>query len=97
MTGDHAKTYMLAYHAVQEHAPAASGVYTIYTARRWVHVGASDDIRQSLFAHLNDPYACMAGLGPLSFSFETMPAAARAPRQEALVAALSPACHPGKA
>lgn len=94
MVYDGGDTYMLGYQAVHEKAPAASGVYTIYTSQRWVHVGESDDIRQSLFRHLNEPNARMTRLGPLSFSFETMPPAERVSRQQALVAALMPACNP---
>jgi CspA family cold shock protein len=45
------------YPAVQDKVPNASGLYTNYTARRWVYVGQSDDIRQSLFQHLNQPNA----------------------------------------
>ncbi|HWW86234.1 MAG TPA: hypothetical protein VNZ26_21715 [Vicinamibacterales bacterium] len=93
MAHDGGETYPLAYQAVQEMAPNASGVYTIYTSQRWVHVGESDDIRQSLFRHLNDPPACMARYGPLSFSFETVPMAERVSHQQALVAALKPACN----
>ncbi len=94
MVYDGGETYTLGYQAVQEKAPPASGVYTIYTQRQWVHVGESDDIRQSLFRHLNDPEACMTRLGPLSFSFETMPAVERRSRRQALVALLVPACNP---
>ena len=36
------------FEGVREKAPSASGVYMIYTAERWVYVGGSDDIRQSL-------------------------------------------------
>lgn len=67
-----------------------SGVYTIFTSQRWVHVGESDNVKESLFRHLNEPSASIARLGPLSFSFEVMPAAERVGRQQALVAALAP-------
>jgi len=81
------EAYMLAYQAVREKAPNASGVYSLYTAQRWVYVGESDDIQQSLFQHLNEPSACMTRCGPLSFSFETAPAAERVARQHALIVA----------
>jgi hypothetical protein len=87
-------TYALTYRGVHEKAPNASGLYTIYTSRRWVYVGESDDIRRSLFRHLNEPDACMDRSGPLSFSFTLAPAAERVSRQQALVAALKPACNP---
>jgi hypothetical protein len=96
MAYDGGETYVFAYQAVQEKAPNASGVYTIYTSQRWVHVGESDDIRQSLLRHLNEPPACMARYGPLSFSFETVPAVERLLRQQALVTELMPACNAAK-
>ncbi len=86
------KTYALGFQAVREKAPRASGVYTIYSAQRWLHVGASDDIQQSLFEVLNEPSACMERRGPLSFSFEVVPAAHRTARQQALLAWLMPIC-----
>jgi len=90
------ETFAFTYQGVQEKAPKASGIYTIYTAKRWVYVGESEDIQQSLFQHLNEPSACIGEFVPLSFSFETAPAAERVSRQQALVAELEPACNPGK-
>ena len=54
---------------VLEKAPKASGVYSIFTAKRWVYVGESDDIQRSLFNRLNRPTACLQRYSPLSFSF----------------------------
>ena len=93
MAYENSETYAFAYQAVQAKAPNASGVYTIYSSQQWVYVGESDDIRQSLFRHLNEPDACIARRGPLSFSFEMVPAAERVSRQQALVTALAPACN----
>jgi len=86
-------TYVFGFRAVHDMAPGASGVYTIYTSQQWLYVGESDDIRQSLFEHLNAPGACMNRRGPLSYSFELVPAAERAARRQALIAALVPACN----
>jgi hypothetical protein len=93
VTYDRDASYILGYRAVQDKVPNASGVYTIYTPRRSVYVGHSDDIRQSLFQHLNEPKTCMAGWGPLSFAFETATPAARQSRHRVLVTALRPACN----
>jgi hypothetical protein len=90
------ETYTLAYRAVVERAPRASGVYTLYTPQRWIYVGEGDDIQQSLFRHLNEPDACMTRSGPLSFSFETTPPAERLARQQVLVDTLTPSCNPVK-
>ncbi len=86
-------TFAFGYRAVQDKAPNMSGVYTIFTSRRWLYVGESEDVKESLFRHLNEPSACIARLGPLSFAFEVVPAAERVGRQRALVAALAPACQ----
>lgn len=94
MAYEDGETYVLAYQAVREKAPNASGVYSLYTSQRWVYVGESDDIQQSLFRHLNEPSACMARCGPLSFSFKTAPTAERVARQHALIVELVPTCNP---
>jgi hypothetical protein len=86
------ETYPFTFEAVREKAPNASGVYSISTAGRWVYVGESDDIRQSLFRHLNEPSESMNRFGPLLFSFELAPAAERVARQQALISELEPAC-----
>ena len=86
------ETYMYTFEAVREKAPSASGVYTIFTPRRWVFVGESEDIRLSLFRHLNDEHARMTRFGPLSFSFELVSPAERVARPKALSAELEPEC-----
>lgn len=68
------ETYALGFRAVQDKAPCAPGLYAIFTSRRWLYVGESDDIRQSLFQYLNNPDVCWsAEHRPLSFAFETAP------------------------
>jgi hypothetical protein len=86
-------SYPFGYRAVQDKAPNTSGVYTIYTSQRWLYVGESGDVQESLFKHLNQPSACLARRGPLSFSFEVVPPAERVVRQQALVTALEPTCQ----
>lgn len=92
MANQDRETYPFTFEAVREKAPSASGVYRIQTAQRWVYIGESDDIRQRLFQHLNEPGSFMHRFGPLSFSFELAPAADRKHLREALTAALQPAC-----
>ena len=87
-------TFVLGYAGVGQ-APSASGVYTIFSSRRWVYVGESDDIRQSLYRHLNEPTPCMTKLGPLSFSFELEGRARRTALWQSLVTRLKTECnHP---
>jgi hypothetical protein len=73
------ETYAWGFRAVQDKAPSAAGLYAIFTSRRWLYVGESDDIRQSLFQCLNDPAAgWRAEHRPLSFAFEIAPTVAAA-------------------
>ncbi len=85
-------TFVLGYAGVGQ-APSASGVYTIFSSRRWVYVGESGDIRQSLYRHLNEPTPCMTKLGPLSFSFELEGRARRTALWQSLVTRLKTECH----
>ena len=84
-------TYVLGFRAVQDRAPDASGIYAIFTPRRWLHIGETDDIRRSLLDHLNDPdVEGLAESDPLSFSFEVVPPDGRVARRRALIAQLAP-------
>jgi hypothetical protein len=85
---------MFGYRAVAEKVPnAASGVYAILAPRRVVYVGESNDIRRSLFRHLNNEDTGMTRFGALSFSFELVPSADRLARKQLLVATLKPSCN----
>lgn len=90
MAGD--EGYAFTYAGVHE-APNDSGVYTVYSPQRWVYVGESDDIRQSLYRLLNESSAWMDRFGPLSFSFERLRPAERAACQVGLVEHLNPVQH----
>jgi hypothetical protein len=85
-------TFVLGYAGVGQ-APSASGVYTIFSSRRWVYVGESDDIRQSLYRHLNESTPCMTKLGPLSFSCELEGRARRTALWQSLVTRLKTECN----
>lgn len=85
-------TYVFTHRAVLERAPKASGVYSIFNSKRWVHVGESDDIQQSLFRLLNEPNPCLHRFSSLSFSFAPSSPAERAAQMETMVAARNPAC-----
>ena len=90
MAGD--EGYAFTYAGAHE-APNASGAYTVYSPQRWVYVGESDDIRQSLYRLLNESATWMDRFGPLTFSFKRLPRAERAASQAALVEELNPVQH----
>ena len=84
--------YVFTHRAVLDKAPKASGVYSIFSSKRWIYIGESDDIQQSLFDHLNEPGSCLRQFSPLSFSFELTSPPERRARLDALVAARKSAC-----
>jgi hypothetical protein len=67
-------------------------VYCIFTSKEWVYVGESDNIQQSLFAHLNKPSLCLQQFSALSFSYELASAAERRATLGRLIEARNPAC-----
>ncbi len=71
--------------SIRQHAPAYSGVYGLSNARGWVYIGESDNIRESLLAHL--PSAGDA----TGFVFEICEPAVRAQRQGRLIQEYQPA------
>jgi len=79
--------------SVRQNAPAASGVYGIFTPHEWIYIGESQDIQARLLQHLNGDNACISTSGATSFSFELVPAQQRAVRQSALVLEYQPACN----
>ena len=84
--------YPFTHRAVIEKAPKTSGVYCIFTSKRWIHVGEADDILKNLFSHLNEPSVCLRRFRPLSFSFELISLVERPAVLSALIAARNPAC-----
>ena len=85
-------TYVFTHRAVMEKAPQTSGVYSIFNSKRWVQVGESDDIQQSLFDLLNEPNPCLQRFSSLLFSFAPASPAERTAQLEAMVRARNPPC-----
>jgi hypothetical protein len=86
------EAYTLSWAGIGQ-APESSGVYIIFSRKRWVYVGESDNIRRSLFRHLNGAPPRLSGHGPLSFTFERAAAGDRTARWQAMVTDLKPACQ----
>jgi hypothetical protein len=85
-------TYVFTFETVRQNAPSTSGVYANFTPKQWVFIGASDDVRQALFQHLNSPDPCVRQYSPLSFGCELVAASERADRRDALIGELRPVC-----
>jgi hypothetical protein len=73
-------------------APDASGVYVIWNENRCVYVGETQDLQRRLMTHLDGDHEGITRAQPTSFSFETVPAGLRGPRQSALIFQLRPIC-----
>ena len=79
--------------SVRQNAPAASGVYGVFTAHEWVYIGESQDLQARLLQHLNGDNPCISTSGSTAFSFELVPVHQRAARQAALVLEFHPLCN----
>jgi hypothetical protein len=78
--------------AVYEHAPALSGVYGLSNGRRWVYIGETDNIQQTLLAHLSQLDPLLREQRPTGFVFEVCDRAERSRRQNRLILEYHPAC-----
>lgn len=76
-------------------APNAPGVYTLWSAARWIYVGECTDLQRRLLAHMEGDNEWITREAPKGFGFELIPNAdKRVARQEALICELRPACDP---
>ena len=74
-------------------APAASGVYGISSAREWIYIGETDDIRTALLTHLEEPHTFVMTRQPTGFVFELCERAYRPARQDRLILEYEPTCN----
>lgn len=65
--------YALSHAGVLAHAPVGAGVYAVYSGKRWVYFGESEDIQRRLLDHLLDRSHCMHQFPDLQFSVELSP------------------------
>lgn len=79
--------------SIQRGAPSSSGVYGLSNSSNWIYVGAADDIKASLLAHLRAPSRGQFADKPAGFSFELSPPPDRIKRQQYLIVELSPSCQ----
>lgn len=82
---------MFSRESIHKNAPAASGVYGLSNARRWLFIGETDNIRASLLEHLSEPAPKEPDREPVGYSFESVGPADRVARQQYLIGELSPA------
>jgi len=56
--------------SVKQNAPPLPGVYALSNATEWVLVGAADDVRAAMRAHLNETGTRVRTAAPTGFAFE---------------------------
>ena len=78
---------------VQTYAPAAAGVYGISNANEWIYIGETDNIRQVLLEHLENPDSSVMKKHPTGFVCELCEGTRRPERQHRLILEYQPACH----
>ena len=79
--------------AVRREAPAASGVYGLSNALKWIYVGEADNIQATLLEHLEEVSTLPMENFPTGFSFELCSPELRVARQRRLILELEPACN----
>lgn len=79
--------------SVETNAPSAPGIYGLSSAREWVYVGGSDDIKAQLLEHLREKNTFLTERNPTGFTFELCGDGDRIRRQNQLVLELEPVCN----
>jgi len=77
--------------SVDKNAPAASGVYGLSNARRWILVGETANIQAELRKHLQHPSDVLREHIASGYTYELSPAEYRVERQNQLIRELAPA------
>ena len=76
--------------SIGKNAPAASGVYGLSDARRWIYVGETANIQAELYRLLQFSSPLLRDHAPSGFTFELSSAENRLERQNRLVFELAP-------
>jgi len=84
--------YKLTRESIIQNAPAASGVYGLFSAF-WICVGEAEDLRASLLQHLESDNPCICHYRPSGFAFELAAPDTRHARRQELVRELEPMCE----
>ena len=79
--------------AIQLYAPTTSGVYGISNAREWIYIGETDNIQDTLLAHLQQLGTSLMKRQPTGFVFEVCDGVRRQARQDRLVLEYEPTCN----
>lgn len=84
-------SYSFTYFSIFLHAPVKPGIYAIRSANRWIYVGETDNIRESLHRHVQGDNPWIAVWEPSAFCYEMCLDDSRVQKKNQLVAQLRPA------
>lgn len=74
----------LTFQSISRYAPAASGVFGISSATKWLYIGETDNIQLTLLSLLDRQQEPSASQQLVGFTFELCDAGARRSRQQRL-------------
>jgi hypothetical protein len=82
--------------SVRKNAPAWGGIYGLSNAQGWIYIDATENIQESLLAHLREPRSHVGGTAT-GFTFELCEANERADRCKRLIQELRPVANKNRA
>ena len=91
-TGKHS-CYSFSMASIRQNAPPLAGIYALSNAREWLFAGESDNVQESLRAHLGESGTRLREAAPTGFTFEICDPATRPARLARLMVELHPTCN----
>jgi hypothetical protein len=85
-------SYAFDSQSIANSAPATSGIYAIFNRDRYICVGRTADIRQTLLTQLNDVNSTVFKWRPTAFRFEVCSELQAKNRCMSLIIECRPAC-----
>jgi hypothetical protein len=91
-TGKHS-CYSFTTASIRQNAPPRPGIYALSNAREWLFAAESDNVQESLRAHLGEAGTRLRDAAPTGFTFEICDATTRSTRLARLIDDLHPTCN----
>jgi hypothetical protein len=90
------KSYPFSQFSILLYAPPQPAVYGLHTLDRWIYVGETENLRETLQGYFKGDRPSITSWEPSGFCFESCPEASRTQRKNQLVSELRPLitnCH----
>jgi hypothetical protein len=84
------KSYPFTQFSILLYAPPQPAVYGLHTSDRWIYIGETENLRETLQRHFKDDNLGPKSKDPSGFCFESWPEGSRTERKNQLVSELSP-------